>query len=427
MKKTILSFATRAGYSQLAVLLLLLSPLSPRAVPSSNDMLDARATVDHYYKQLQDLMKREKKLSEDDFTTEFLLMIDELFDLQTLAPQIVPNKWESFVPHEWNVLTAALQSSIKHKVLGYIAEDSKRRVPSVKMKENKSGSNESTLEYEIKRGRKKTRFIVHMLKGTDDKWQINDVKIGEESILNYYKKFSNKLLKDYSFPYLVAELGEYPFITLEDFETSEVSKIPVTWTWKPKDDDKRKPYIVREEDDNKYLEATDDGESVILGRDVKWNLKKYPYVSFRWRTHKIPEGADERYDKKVDSAAGIYFIYKNKFGIIPESVKYVWSSTLPVGAAMQRKGVGKPWMVVAETGTDHLGEWRTYVFNLAEAYRDTYGGNPPSKPIGIGILSDANSIEGAHAYADYDDIRALRSADEAVDSGVREKMQTYQQ
>ena len=411
----------------MAVLLLLLSPLSPRAVPSSNDMLDARATVDHYYKQLQDLMKREKKLSEDDFTTEFLLMIDELFDLQTLAPQIVPNKWESFVPHEWNVLTAALQSSIKHKVLGYIAEDSKRRVPSVKMKENKSGSNESTLEYEIKRGRKKTRFIVHMLKGTDDKWQINDVKIGEESILNYYKKFSNKLLKDYSFPYLVAELGEYPFITLEDFETSEVSKIPVTWTWKPKDDDKRKPYIVREEDDNKYLEATDDGESVILGRDVKWNLKKYPYVSFRWRTHKIPEGADERYDKKVDSAAGIYFIYKNKFGIIPESVKYVWSSTLPVGAAMQRKGVGKPWMVVAETGTDHLGEWRTYVFNLAEAYRDTYGGNPPSKPIGIGILSDANSIEGAHAYADYDDIRALRSADEAVDSGVREKMQTYQQ
>ncbi len=427
MKKMILNFATRPGYSQLAVVLLLLSPLSPRAVSSNNDLLDARGTVDHYYKQLQDLMKREKKLSDDEFGAEFLMIVDELFDLQTLAPQIAPNKWRSFVPHEQKVLTAALKSSIRHKVLAYIAEDSRRRVPSLKLKENKSGSDEATLQYTIKRGRKEDRFTVHMLKGLDDKWQINDVKIGEESILDYYKHFSNKLLKDYSFPYLVAELGEYAFITLEDFETSSVSKMPVTWTWKPKDNDKRKPYVVREQNNNKYLEATDDGESVILGRDVKWNLKKYPYVSFRWRVHKIPEGADERYDKKVDSAAGIYFIYRNKFGIIPESVKYVWSSTLPVGAAMQRKGVGKPWMVVAETGTDHLGEWRTYVFNLREAYRATYGGNPPGKPIGIGILSDANSIEGAHAYADYDDIRALRSAEEAVDSGVRQKMKTYQQ
>ena len=66
-----------------------------------------------------------------------------------------------------------------------------------------------------------------------------------------------------------------------------------------------------------------------------------------------------------------------------------------------------------------MGEWRTYVFDLRQAYRDTFGGDPPTKPIGIGVLSDANSMK-TRAYADYDDIRALRSAPEGVTSGVLE-------
>lgn len=209
-------------------------------------------------------------------------------------------------------------------------------------------------------------------------------------------------------------------VVLEDFESSPVGQLPQGWDWKDKDDDRHKPYEVREEDGNKYLAARDEGESVILGKKIRWNLDEYPYVSFRWRVHEIPDGGDERYDDRVDSAAGIYFTYKKKaFGLIPLSVKYVWSSTLPVGAATRREGVGKPWQVVADSGRSGLGEWRTHVFDLRQAYRDTFGGDPPSRPLGIGILSDANSTN-SRAYADYDDIRALREGDPGVTSGVTE-------
>ncbi len=167
-----------------------------------------------------------------------------------------------------------------------------------------------------------------------------------------------------------------------------------------------------------YLEATDHGESVILGRRVPWNLDEYPYVSFRVRIWKIPEGGDERTNDRVDSAAGVYFTVNKKFfGKIPESVKYVWSSTLPVGTAVRRKGIGKPWQVVFGTDSEGLGEWHTYIFDLRQAYRDTFGGTPPSKTEGIGVLSDANSLK-AQAYADYDDIRALRTAPPGTGSGV---------
>lgn len=217
----------------------------------------------------------------------------------------------------------------------------------------------------------------------------------------------------------VARFADDPFVVLEDFEEGTVGELPPGWSWKAKDNDKGKPYRVREANGNKYLEARDQGESVILGKDVRWNLREYPYVSFRWRAHALPKGADERYDKSVDSAAGIYFVYRRLLGLIPESVKYVWSTSLPVGSAMRRSGTGTPWMVVAESGTDHLGEWRTYVFNLYQAYKDTFGREPPNEAIGIGILSDANSTR-SRAHADYDDIRALREADATVDSGVHQ-------
>lgn len=214
--------------------------------------------------------------------------------------------------------------------------------------------------------------------------------------------------------------GDGEYVVLEDFESSPVGDLPQGWDWKDKDADRPKPYEIREEDGNRYLAARDEGESVILGKKIRWDLDEYPYVSFRWRVHEIPEGGDERYDDTVDSAAGIYFTYKSKaFGLIPVSVKYVWSSTLPVGAATRREGVGKPWQIVADSGTEGLGEWHTYVFDLRAAYRDTFGGNPPDRPIGIGVLSDANSVD-ARAYADYDDIRALRSAGPDVTSGVEQ-------
>jgi hypothetical protein len=307
--------------------------------------------------------------------------------------------------------------SLKNRIVSYVEEVG--GMPSLMIDNVDERGAEATVTCLLETRDQKLALTVYMSRMSDGKWQLSDVEVDDDSLTGSYARRATRLLDRYSFAYLVAKLEDAPFVILEDFEDDTVGQLPVGWQWKSQDDRKRKPYKVEQEQDNKYLAARDEGESVIIAKDVKWDLREYPYVSFRWRVHEIPEGADERFNKKVDSAAGVYFVYRELLGLIPQSVKYVWSSTLPVGSTMQRSGLGKPWMVVAETGTDSIGEWRTYVFDLAQAYRDTFGGRPPREAVAIGILSDANSMR-AHAYADYDDIRALRSADSTVSSGVRE-------
>lgn len=414
------SALVRMALGPLTVLVLVSTPLGVRVAPA-HPADEPHSTLEAFYRSWTDLVGRRESLEPAAFDSAFAVLVDSLFALDSLGPAILERRWKDLNPVDRMRFRRALARAIQHRVMGFTEATGK--VPKLSLGDVEASGNAATLQYAVGEGRGRASLAVSMFRKTDGTWRVRDVNVDGQSMEEYYRHVVRRPLRSYSFAYMIARLGDYPYIILEDFESSPTDTLPPGWGWKGSDNDKRKPYRVREENGNKYLEATDRGESVILGKDIKWNLREYPYVSFRWRVHEIPKGGDERFDETVDSAAGIYFVYRRLLGKIPQSVKYVWSSTLPVGSAMLRDGVGKPWMVVADSGTDHLGEWRTYVFNLADAYEKTFGRRPPSKPIGIGVLSDANSTH-SHAYADYDDIRALREAPPGVTGGVERILPT---
>lgn len=206
-------------------------------------------------------------------------------------------------------------------------------------------------------------------------------------------------------------------IVLEDFENAPLDGLPPGWKPRGFGEAGKSPYAIGEEDGNRFLRAEDRGENVMLYKEVRWNAREYPYLSFRWRIRAVPEGADERVEDKADSAAGLYLSYRRKLGIIPESVKFVWSGAIAAGSAFRRPGIGMPWTVVAGSGGPD-DSWRTFVFRTEDVYRKTFGKDPGDRPLGIGILSDANNT-GSLAAADYDDMIVYRSAPAAVDQ-IRE-------
>ncbi len=377
-------------------------------------------TIDSYFTQVIQNIKDGENHDQTELDNQVITLVEKLFDVERLASQTLPKRWIKISRHEKKMFVKALQIAIKQKIMSHINTHNSQSLPSITFESVKNKKNVSTLNYLVSNGKDRTDISFYMLKYPDGVWRISNWKVGKNSLRRDFYTFCQKIIKKYSLPYLIAELTDSEYIVLEDFEGGLVGQLPPTdWLWKKSDNEKNKPYQIRIENGNKFLAAEDNGETVILAKSINWDLKKYPYISFKWRVHHVPEGGDERYGRSVDSAAGIYIIYKKKLGLIPESVKYVWSATLPVGAATQRSGIGRPWNIVAESGEEHMGEWRTYTFNAYEAYKKTFGGNPPDKPEGIGILSDANSTK-SKAYADYDDIRALKQAN--ADSGIKEKL-----
>ncbi len=213
---------------------------------------------------------------------------------------------------------------------------------------------------------------------------------------------------------------------LDDFSRHTVGRFPsAPWQWRRDRDtgDAEKArkdevaevfdYVIREENGNKYLHVRDEhkpGHSVSVFIDTEdsgWVLAEYPVLSWRWRVNEIPPGADERFTETNDTPASISVVYGTKFPFTPITIKWAWSSTLPVGAVAYRPGRGRAHTIVLGSGNARLGEWITIERNIFDDYVSIHGKLPPDKPRGIVISSDANRTPGGAADADYDDIKIL--------------------
>ena len=193
-------------------------------------------------------------------------------------------------------------------------------------------------------------------------------------------------------------------VMIEDFDDSAPGGFPLTWkAWRGDDDLARKLYTIREEKGNRYLHAADDGTSIIIRKRVsEWDANEYPVLSWRWRATVLPEGGDERIGSRNDSSVAVYVVLDQNFIGVPKTLKYVWSTTVPVGTHYRRKGIGRPHVIVLESGEEKLGQWVEESVDVHADYVRIFGKDPPRKAVGIGILTDGNAT-GTDSRGDYDD------------------------
>lgn len=205
-------------------------------------------------------------------------------------------------------------------------------------------------------------------------------------------------------------------LVIENFQSDSVGSLPVGWynrdgnkkPWLFEDPAQRAMYqwkVKESADGNKYLQY--DGS---IARHLNFptvdqkqiNLAKTPILTWKWRVYKTPKGGDENENDKNDVAASIYVVFSVNVFNMPKSIRYTWSSTLPVGTILS-KYFNRQKIVVLASGTKHEGKWITFQRNIAQDYRNLYGSAPPKRPIAILILSDGDNTK-SQVIADYDDI-----------------------
>jgi len=192
-------------------------------------------------------------------------------------------------------------------------------------------------------------------------------------------------------------------VALENFEQYPSQAFPSNWKVRGDEEDARLVYRVAEEDGNHFLHARAEKRGVQIGLTKTFPPKQFPVLQWRWRVKQLPSGANEKVLEANDSAAGVYVVFDST--LVPRAIKYVWSSSLPVGTRMDSPVYWRAKVVVLESGVSAVGEWRKETVNFYEDYKKLFGFEP-GEVEGVALLTDSDATSTV-AEADYDDFTLL--------------------
>ena len=150
--------------------------------------------------------------------------------------------------------------------------------------------------------------------------------------------------------------------TDEEFETLEVRKV--------RGADAKTEYKIGKNENGNFLKAVANNSASGLGREIKINLNKTPYLNITWKVEKDLNGIDERSKKGHDYAARVFVVKKT--GATPLSnraMNYVFSSNEDVNVFHHSPFTKKSIDYVLATTKDHLNEWVTVKVNVKEHFQ----------------------------------------------------------
>jgi len=202
--------------------------------------------------------------------------------------------------------------------------------------------------------------------------------------------------------------------SVDDFESYSEGDVPSEWKYVSKDQDvvalrpkmkETQHFRVAAEGGNQFLRAHTKNNAFRItqrnGEEFDWDLSEQPYLQWEWRANQLPEGASEKGEN--DTGGAVYVTYGEDWLGRPKSIKYTYSSTLPVGTTVD---FGPLTALVVASGAEGAGSWQTETRNVAQDIRNVADDDAPTEPIAISLWSDTDST-GGRAEVDFDDIRLL--------------------
>jgi hypothetical protein len=193
---------------------------------------------------------------------------------------------------------------------------------------------------------------------------------------------------------------------IDDFEADKEGLFPPSWSARREFfggcSRADKVITVRSDNGNRYLAVDSNNDSCTAAKEFHYDLSHYRFLTWRWRARLLPAKGDEASKKTNDSAAGLYVCFRG-FARLPYCIKYVWSSTEPVGKVLDSPHRKATKIVVVRSGAENLGVWLQEKRNVYEDYQNVFGTKAVKDPVGIAVLTDSDDTR-SRAAADYDDI-----------------------
>ena len=172
-----------------------------------------------------------------------------------------------------------------------------------------------------------------------------------------------------------------------EFSEKELSKLEVR---KVRGADNKTIYSVESNENGNFLKAVADNAASGLGKEIKINLNKTPFINITWKIERDLKGIKENTKKGHDYAARVFAIKKT--GATPLSnraINYVFSSNSEVGENRSSPYTKKSIDYVLASTRDDLNEWVTVKANVKDDFKRFHN-------------LDVNELDGLAIMADTD-------------------------
>jgi len=181
-----------------------------------------------------------------------------------------------------------------------------------------------------------------------------------------------------------------------DFTEVELSELKIR---KVRGADNKTIYTVGSNENGNFLKAVADNAASGLGKEVKIDLNKTPFINITWKIEKDLPGIKENSKKGHDFAARVFAVKKT--GATPLSnraINYVFSSNSKVGFNSPSPYTKKSIDNVLASTKNNLNKWITVKANVKEDFKKFHD-LEVNELDGLAIMSDTdNSKMEAIAY-----------------------------
>ena len=185
-------------------------------------------------------------------------------------------------------------------------------------------------------------------------------------------------------------------IKVFNFTTDELSNLEVR---KVRGAENKTIYTIGSNENGNFLKAVADNAASGLGREVKIDLNKTPFLNITSKIEKDLPGIKENTKKGHDFAARVFAVKKT--GATPLSnraINYVFSSNGEIGFSSPSPYTKKSIDNVLASTKNNLNEWVTVKANVKEDFKRFHNLNVDELD-GLAIMSDTdNSKMKAIAY-----------------------------
>jgi len=188
--------------------------------------------------------------------------------------------------------------------------------------------------------------------------------------------------------FILLNLAYAEEIIVFEFTETELSNLEVR---KIRGADNKTEYEIGSNDKGNYLKAVAANAASGLGKEIKINLNKTPFINITWKIEKDLSGIKENTKKGHDFAARVFVIKKT--GATPLSnraINYVFSSNSEIGFNSPSPYTKKSIDKVLATTKDNLDEWVTVKANVKEDFKKFHD-LEVSELDGIALMSDTDN------------------------------------